>query len=61
MVVLGNHFFERQFQLLHMGGGSEIIGVMYCTNDELFFHSNCEDGVSFLKLFIPTIVGISIG
>ncbi len=56
-----DHFFEHQLWLFCMGCCCQIIGMMYCANNQFLFHLHCEDGVAFLKFFIPTVVRVSIG
>ncbi len=60
MVVLGDHFFERQFRFLRMSSGGKIIGMVDSVNDQFFFHANRENGVAFFEFLVPTIIRVSI-
>ncbi len=55
-----DHFFKHLLQLVSVGGGSEVIGMMHGTNDEFLFHSDSKNGITVFEFFIPSVVWIGI-
>ncbi len=55
-----DHFFECLALLVCIGFSSEIIGVMSAYENGLC-EVYCENGLFFLQLLIPLVIGICIG
>ncbi len=60
-VLFRHHLFERLSRLFGVRGRSEIVGMVYGAQDDLFVHPYGEDGVPLLEFFVPLIIGIRVG